>query len=97
MDNSDGFVGFNHSLSGELIATAAVEWVKENNVENPEALATTLTGQPLLSPRWTEVDQIFKENGIKIVAMQGSADEASGLKVAETVLSQHPASMSSSV
>ena len=90
MDNSDGFVGFNHSQSGQLIANAAVEWVKNNNVENPEALVTTLTGLPSLSPRWTEVERIFKENGIKIVAMQDSADEASGLKVTETVLNQHP-------
>jgi ABC-type sugar transport system substrate-binding protein len=90
MDKSDGFVGFNHSQSGQLIANAAVEWVKKNKVENPEALVTTLTGLPLLSPRWTEVERIFEENGIKIVAMQDSADEASGLKVTETILSQHP-------
>lgn len=90
MDNSDGFVGFNHSQSGQLIANAAVEWVKKNNIENPEALVTTLTGLPLISPRWTEVERIFEENGIDIVAMQDSATEASGLSIAETVLAQHP-------
>ena len=90
MDNSDGFVGFNHSQSGQLVADAAVAWAKANNVENPEALVTTLTGLPLLSPRWTEVERIFKENGITIVSMQDSADEASGLKVAETVITQNP-------
>lgn len=90
MDSSDGFVGFNHSQSGQLVADAAVAWAKANNVENPEALVTTLTGLPLLSPRWTEVERIFKENGITIVSMQDSADEASGLKVAETVITQNP-------
>ncbi len=90
MDGSDGFVGFNHSQSGQLVANAAVAWVEENNVENPEALVTTLTGLPLLSPRWTEVERIFEENGITIVATQDSADEASGLQIAETVISQYP-------
>jgi len=90
MDNSDGLVGFDNRQIGQMIANAAVEWVKKNKVENPEALVTTLTGLPLLSPRWTEPERIFKENGIKTVAMQDSADEASGLQVAETVLNQHP-------
>lgn len=90
MEGSDGFVGFNHSQSGQLIANAAVNWVKENNVEDPKALVTTLTGLPLLSPRWTEVERIFDENGITIVTKQDSADQASGLKIAETVLNQHP-------
>ena len=90
MDNSDGFVGFNHSQSGQLIANAAVAWVKENGIEDAEALVTTLTGLPLLSPRWTEVERIFAENGITIVSMQDSADETSGLRITETVLSQHP-------
>lgn len=90
MDNSDGLVGFDNTQIGQMIANAAVDWVKKNKIENPEALITTLTGLPLLSPRWTEPERIFKENGIKIVAMQDSADEASGLKVAETVLAQHP-------
>lgn len=90
MDGSDGFVGFNHSQSGQLVANAAVDWVREHDVENPEALVTTLTGLPLLSPRWTEVERIFEANGITIVAMQDSADEASGLRIAETVISQYP-------
>jgi len=90
MDGSDGFVGFNHSQSGRLIANAAVAWVKDNKIEDPQALVTTLTGLPLLSPRWTEVERIFGENGIKIVAKQDSADETSGLKITETILSQHP-------
>ncbi|MCF3594619.1 sugar ABC transporter substrate-binding protein [Rhodobacteraceae bacterium LMO-12] len=90
MDDSDGYVGFNHAQSGQLIANAAVDWVKANNVENPEALVTTLTGLPSLSPRWTEVEKIFAENGITIVSKQDSADQTSGLQLAETVMTQHP-------
>ncbi|MBD1558160.1 sugar ABC transporter substrate-binding protein [Vibrio sp. S9_S30] len=90
MENSDGFVGFNHSQSGQLIANAAVDWVKANNIAKPKALVTTLTGLPLISPRWTEVERIFADNGIEIVSKQDSADQASGLRIAETVISQHP-------
>lgn len=90
MDNSDGFVGFDHGQSGRLIADAAVAWVKENNVESPKAMVTTLTGLPSIAPRWTEVERIFADNGIEIVTMQDSADQTSGLQIAETVLRQHP-------
>lgn len=90
MEGSDGFVGFDHAQSGELIANAAVAWVKANDIENPQALVTTLTGLPSISPRWEEVERIFGENGIEIVSTQDSADQTSGLKIAETVLIQHP-------
>lgn len=90
MDDSDGFVGFDHAQSGQLVANAAVAWAKANDVEDAKALVTTLTGLPSLSPRWTEVERIFGENGIAIVTKQDSGDQTSGLKLAETVLSQHP-------
>lgn len=90
MDGSDGYVSFNHAQSGQTVANAAVKWVKDNNVQNPIALVTTLTGLPSLSPRWTEVERIFAANGIKVVAKQDSADQTSGLKVTETVLKQYP-------
>lgn len=90
MDGSDGYVSFNHTESGQLVANAAVKWVKDNQVKDPIALVTTLTGLPSLSPRWTEVERIFAANGIKIVAKQDAADQASGLKVTETVLKQNP-------
>jgi len=90
MEGSDGFLGFDHVLSGQIVANAAVKWVKDNNVKNPKALVTTLTSLPSLSPRWTEVERIFAANGIEIVAKQDSADQTSGLTVTETVLKQHP-------
>ncbi|WP_271881945.1 sugar ABC transporter substrate-binding protein [Phaeobacter italicus] len=90
MEGSDGFVGFNHAQSGQIIAEAAVDWAKENNVEAPKALVTTLTPLPSLAPRWTEVTRIFEENGIEVVAQQDAADQTNGLRVAETVLQQHP-------
>jgi ABC-type sugar transport system substrate-binding protein len=90
MDQSDGYVSFNHAQSGQIVANAAVKWVKDNQIKDPIALVTTLTGLPSLSPRWTEVERIFAANGIKIVAKQDSADQTSGLKVAETVLKQYP-------
>ncbi len=92
MNQSDGYVSFNHSQSGQLVANAAVQWVKEHHVKDPIALVTTLAGLPSLAPRWTEVERIFAANGIKIVAKidQDSADQTSGLKAAETVLKQYP-------
>ncbi len=90
MDGSDGYVSFNHAESGQIVANAAVKWVKDNHIKTPQALVTTLKGLPSLSPRWTEVERIFAANGIKIVAEQDSADQTSGLKVAETVLKQYP-------
>ncbi len=90
MDNSDGFVGFDHAQSGKMIAQAAVDWVKANKVADPKALVTSLTALPSLAPRWTEVSRIFTENGIKVVATQDAADQTNGLRVAETVLLQHP-------
>lgn len=90
MEDSDGYVGFDHSQSGQIIGTAAVDWVKANNIENPKALVTTLTGLPSLAPRWTEVERLFADAGIEIVSMQDSADQASGLTITETVLKQHP-------
>lgn len=90
MDGSDGFVGFDHAQSGQIVANAAVDWVKENNVEGAKALVTTLTPLPSLSPRWTEVKRIFEENGIEVVAEQDAADQTNGLRVTETVLQQHP-------
>ncbi|MCB2127695.1 MAG: sugar ABC transporter substrate-binding protein [Rhodobacteraceae bacterium] len=90
MDGSDGFVGFNHAQSGKLIADAAVAWAKESGIEHPKALVTTLTGLPSISPRWTEVQSAFDAAGIEIVTMQDSADQTTGLQIAETVLAQHP-------
>jgi ribose transport system substrate-binding protein len=90
MDGADGFVGFDHSQSGKLIAQAAIDWARANGVEGAKALVTTLTGLPSVSPRWTEVERLFAEANISIVAMQDSADQASGLTIAEAVLRQHP-------
>lgn len=90
MEDSDGYVGFSHAQSGELVGQAAVDWVKTNNIETPKALVTTLKGLPSLAPRWTEVERLFGENGIEIVTEQDLADQASGLTLAETTLTQHP-------
>ncbi|MDE0695330.1 MAG: sugar ABC transporter substrate-binding protein [Boseongicola sp.] len=90
MDGSDGFVGFDHAQSGQIVAQAAVDWVKANDVRDAKALVTTLTPLPSLSPRWTEVTRIFAENGIDVVAEQDAADQTNGLRVAETVLQQYP-------
>ena len=92
MSQSDGYVTFNQSQSGQLVANAAVQWVKDNHIKDPIALVTTLTGLPSIAPRWTEVERIFAANGIRIVAKidQDSADQTSGLKAAETVLKQYP-------
>ena len=90
MEGSDGFVGFDHAQSGQIIGKAAVDWVKANKVETPKALVTTLTGLPSIAPRWKEVEKLFAEAGIEIVAEQDSADQASGLTITETVLKQHP-------
>ncbi|MGE0279917.1 MAG: sugar ABC transporter substrate-binding protein [Rhizobiaceae bacterium] len=90
MEGSDGYVGFDHAQSGQIIGKAAVDWVKTNKVEHPKALVTTLSGLPSLAPRWTEVEKLFAEAGIEIVAKQDSADQASGLTITETVLKQHP-------
>lgn len=90
MSGNDGHVGFDHKVSGSLVAQAAVDWVKANNVETPEALITTLTSLPSFSPRWTEVERIFGEAGIAVMATQDSADQATGMAITETVLQQHP-------
>lgn len=90
MEGSDGYVGFDHAQSGQLIGNAAVDWVKANNIEAPKALITTLTGLQSLKPRWTEVERIFTEAGIEVVAMQDAGDQATGMTVTETVLRQHP-------
>ncbi|MEH6442718.1 MAG: sugar ABC transporter substrate-binding protein [Oceanospirillaceae bacterium] len=90
MDGSDGFVGFDHAQSAKIIAQAAVDWVKANKVADAKALVTSLTALPSLAPRWTEVTRILTENGITVVASQDAADQTNGLRVAETVLLQHP-------
>ncbi len=90
MEGADGFVGFDHAQSGQLIAQAAIDWARANGIEGAKALVTTLTGLPSVSPRWTEVERLFADAGISIVATQDSADQASGLTIAEAVLRQHP-------
>ncbi len=90
MDGADGFVGFDHAQSGQIVAQAAVDWAKANELTDVKALVTTLTPLPSLSPRWTEVTRIFAENGIEVVAEQDAADQTNGLRVAETILQQHP-------
>ncbi len=90
MEGSDGFVGFDHAQSGQIIAQAAVDWAKENDVSDAKALVTTLTALPSLAPRWTEVIRILTENNITVVTQQDAADQTNGLRVAETVLQQHP-------
>lgn len=90
MEGSDGYVGFNHAQSGQIVGQAAVDWVKANGIENPTALVTTLKGLPSLAPRWIEVEHLFAANGIEIVTKQDAADQASGLKLTETTLLQHP-------
>jgi ABC-type sugar transport system substrate-binding protein len=90
MEGADGFVGFDHAQSGQLIAQAAIDWVKANGNGEAKALVTTLTGLPSVSARWTEVERLFADAGITIVSMQDSADQASGLTIAEAVLRQHP-------
>lgn len=90
MADSDGYVGFDHAQSGQIVGNAAAQWVKDNKIEHPKALITTLTGLMSISPRWTEVERIFKENGIEVVAKQDAADQTAGLTITETVLKQHP-------
>ncbi|MCC5987116.1 MAG: sugar ABC transporter substrate-binding protein [Pararhodobacter sp.] len=90
MEGSDGFVGFDHVQSGALVAQAAIDWVQENDIETPKALLTTLTSLPSVAGRWTMVQEMFAEAGIEIVAMQNSADQVSGMTVAESVLGVHP-------
>lgn len=90
MSDSDGYVGFDHAQSGQIVAQAAIDWVKANNIKNPKALVTTLTSLPILSPRWLEVENLFKDAGIEVVATQDAQTQALGLTVTETVLKQHP-------
>ena len=90
MEGSDGFVGFDHAQSGQLVAQAAIDWVEEHGIESPKALVTTLTSLPSLSGRWTVIEDMFAEAGIEIVAMQDSADQVSGMTIAESVLRVHP-------
>lgn len=90
MEDSDGYVGFDHAQSGQMIAQAAIDWAEENGVEDPKVLITTLTGLPSLMPRATEAERLFRDAGMDVVAMQDAADQANGLKVTETVLQQHP-------
>ncbi|MBZ9772357.1 sugar ABC transporter substrate-binding protein [Mesorhizobium sp. CO1-1-8] len=90
MKDSNGYVGFDHAQSGQIVANAAVAWVKKNGIKDPKALVTTLSSLPSVSARWTEVERIFGENGIQIVAKQDAAEQSVGLSVTETVLKQHP-------
>jgi len=90
MEDSDGYVGFNHAQSGQLISQAAVDWAAANGVKNAKAFLTTLTALPSLSPRWLEAEKILTNAGIQVVAMQESADQTSGMTLTETILRQHP-------
>jgi len=90
MEGSDGYVGFNHAQSGQLISQAAVDWVRANHIQNAKAFLTTLTALPSLSPRWLEAEKILTQAGIQVVAMLESADQTSGMTVTETILRQHP-------
>jgi len=90
MEDSEGYVGFNHTQSGQMLSQAAVDWVRANQVQNAKAFLTTLTALPSLAPRWIEAERILTEAGIQVVGLQESGDQTSGMTVTETILRQHP-------
>ncbi len=86
-----GNAGFDATVSGGLVADAAIEWAKEQYPNGgAKALVSSLSAIPLLSPRWDVPIEKFKAAGIEVVAVQDGADIASGLKVTETTLLAHP-------
>jgi ABC-type sugar transport system substrate-binding protein len=86
-----GNAGFDASVSGEIIADAAIAWAKEKYPNGgAKALVSSLSALPLLAPRWEVPVKKFEEAGIEVVAVQDGADIATGLEVTETTLQAHP-------
>jgi len=86
-----GNAGFDATVSGEIIADAAIAWAKEAYPNGgAKALVSSLSALPLLAPRWEVPVNKFKEAGIEVVAVQDGADIASGLEITETTLQAHP-------
>lgn len=86
-----GNAGFDATVSGEIIADAAIEWAQENYPDGgAKALISSLSALPLLAPRWEVPIEKFEAAGIEVVAVQDGADIASGLEITETTLQAHP-------
>jgi len=86
-----GNAGFDATVSGSIVADAAIAWAKEAFPNGgAKALVSSLSALPLLAPRWEVPIQKFKDAGIEVVAVQDGADIASGLEITETTLQAHP-------
>lgn len=91
IDGYCGNAGFDATVSGEIIADAAIEWAKEAYPNGgAKALVSSLSALPLLAPRWEVPIEKFEAAGIEVVAVQDGADIASGLEITETTLQAHP-------
>lgn len=86
-----GNAGFDATVSGEIVADAAIAWAKEAYPNGgAKALVSSLSALPLLAPRWEVPIKKFEEAGIEVVAVQDGADIAGGLEITETTLQAHP-------
>ncbi|MCW3008249.1 MAG: sugar transporter periplasmic protein [Solirubrobacterales bacterium] len=91
MPGADGAVLFSHEDSGKIIAGAVSDWIAKQNGKPVEALLLTASALTSVAPRW-ELPKaaIEKFPNAKVVASQDALDEATGLKVTESVLQAHP-------
>jgi ABC-type sugar transport system substrate-binding protein len=88
---SDGSVGFDNDASGEMVGKAAVAWAKKNYPDgNLTAAVTTLVPLYGFRGRWEKPIDALKTADIKVVSDQYCADQGCGLKIAESVLREHP-------
>lgn len=90
MEIGAGGVLFSPQLSGEITGKATVEWINANDPE-AEVLILELPAGGEARERTDVPKQIITEQTkATIVAVQGAADQTSGLKVTEDVLQAHP-------
>lgn len=90
MDDTDGFVGFDHAQSGELVAQAAIDWARAHPEITPKALITTNVGMPAVADRWKVPIQMFEDAGIEVVAIQDGATIEAGQQITEDTLRADP-------
>jgi ribose transport system permease protein len=91
--NQDSSVVFGNTESGQLLATAAAEFINKVHGGEAEVIRLTLPdGGELGRERDKAVDETLAKlaPGAKVVASQKSIDAGSGLQITTSVLAAHP-------
>ncbi|MDQ8158604.1 MAG: sugar ABC transporter substrate-binding protein [Gemmatimonadota bacterium] len=91
LPDSDGEVGFDSVLSGQLCGAAAAAFIRERFPHGgAQALVGALAATPLFAPRWLEPIAAIEAAGGTVVVIGEGATVETGRTVTEAALRTHP-------